>query len=327
MNALPPIFDTVFYGLLYVIPIILAIGGIKILFGARIKGAAGERAVSNALKGMGTELLNDVIIPDGRGGLTQLDHVVLTSDRLLVLETKNYKGMIFGQEWDKQWTQKLGRRSYQFENPLHQNYLHTEALKALLPGRRVQGLVVFVGGGIFPKGMPNGVTTLLGLEKNIEYLTEGSGIDAKLWDAWDQLKSEARTDRSARREHLASISMKHGKSMAAPTGVGLLMASVIGIVAVGVFYFRDKPAKEAIKAPSSQKAYPVYKTITSTQGQLVNETISSKPAKHPNPTRPKTDSNEWRCNYWRDQYRIDKRDHIRVAMEENCSPVLLKWEN
>ncbi|MBL3591311.1 MAG: NERD domain-containing protein [gamma proteobacterium endosymbiont of Lamellibrachia anaximandri] len=61
-----------------------------------------------ALKDIGEDVLNDILIPDGKGGLTQLDHVVLAPSGLWVIETKNYKGLIFGGEREKCWTQRLG---------------------------------------------------------------------------------------------------------------------------------------------------------------------------------------------------------------------------
>lgn len=45
-------------------------------------------------------------------GTTQIDHVFLSIYRILVLETKNLSGCIFGSEKQAQWTQKLPKHTF-----------------------------------------------------------------------------------------------------------------------------------------------------------------------------------------------------------------------
>lgn len=93
-------------------------------------------------------IINNVTIPDGQGGTTQIDHIIVSAYGLFVIETKHYRGWIFGGENDRQWTQKIhGRHSQTFGNPLRQNYKHTECLRALLDLTRnqVKSVVVFTG--------------------------------------------------------------------------------------------------------------------------------------------------------------------------------------
>lgn len=86
----------------------------------RRPGARGEAAVARRLRRSCAEVANDLILRDGRGGLTQIDHLALTSDGLLVVETKDLGGLIFGQAHDRTWTQCIGRQKRTFENPLRQ---------------------------------------------------------------------------------------------------------------------------------------------------------------------------------------------------------------
>lgn len=93
-------------------------------------------------------VLNNVTIPDGQGGTTQIDHVIVSPYGVFVVETKHYKGWIFGGEHDSQWTQKIhGNHSQKFQNPLRQNYKHTECLRELLGLTRdqVTSVAVFTG--------------------------------------------------------------------------------------------------------------------------------------------------------------------------------------
>jgi hypothetical protein len=101
------------------IPAVIGLGVLRHLLLPRLRGAAGEAKVGRVLGSLFDQVLNDVIVPDGRGGLTQIDHVALTAEGLLVIETKNYSGAIFGREGEAQWTQRLGGRSYRliFRHP------------------------------------------------------------------------------------------------------------------------------------------------------------------------------------------------------------------
>lgn len=54
---------------------------------AWLAGRRGEAAVSRALRRRLAHVADDVILPDGRGGLTQIDHLALTPTGVLVVET------------------------------------------------------------------------------------------------------------------------------------------------------------------------------------------------------------------------------------------------
>lgn len=76
--------------------------------------------------------LNNITLPLANGGSTQIDHVIVSVYGIFVIETKNYKGWIFGNERQRQWTQVIMGRKYKFQNPLRQNYLHIKTLAELL---------------------------------------------------------------------------------------------------------------------------------------------------------------------------------------------------
>jgi len=70
------------------------------------------------------ELLDDMT--------TQIDHVIVSKYGIFVIETKNYKGWIYGSQSQKVWTQVLFKQKNKFQNPIHQNYKHIKFLQALL---------------------------------------------------------------------------------------------------------------------------------------------------------------------------------------------------
>jgi hypothetical protein len=173
--------------LLWVIPALTASAALKAM-GPWRAGSAGERLVGNRLKSLFPEVRHDLIFPDGRGGLTQIDHLALTPAGLLVVETKTYRGSIFGTGADQTWTQAIGRQRNAFQNPLRQNYAHVRALEALVPDIPVEGRVVFAGDARFPKGLPEGVCRVSELADELAPLRHGE-VSPPLRAVWKRLGS------------------------------------------------------------------------------------------------------------------------------------------
>ena len=55
-----------------------------------------ERQIRRTIAAISTEILRDVVIPDGMDGQIQLDYLLLTRNGLLVLDLKDVPGSIFG---------------------------------------------------------------------------------------------------------------------------------------------------------------------------------------------------------------------------------------
>lgn len=93
-------------------------------------------------------------------GTTQIDHVFLSPYGIFALETKNMSGWIFGSEKQAQWTQKLYKRTFKFQNPLRQNYKHLKALEATLGvnPEHLHSVITFVGGSTVKTEVPAHVT-------------------------------------------------------------------------------------------------------------------------------------------------------------------------
>ena len=98
-----------------------------------IHGKAGEAAVGVRLASLGDEyfVLHDLTIPV-QGRTTQIDHVVVSPYGIFVIETKNYKGWIFGTDQSESWTQNIYGKKYSLHNPVKQNYGHIKALEEVL---------------------------------------------------------------------------------------------------------------------------------------------------------------------------------------------------
>lgn len=103
------------------------------VFKPTIKGWFGEKMMAGYLSRLPEEytVLNDVILPT-ETGTTQIDHIVVSPYGVFVVETKNYKGWIFGGEKSAQWTQNIYGKKNRFMNPLRQNYAHIKAVETRL---------------------------------------------------------------------------------------------------------------------------------------------------------------------------------------------------
>lgn len=65
------------------------------------------------------------------GSTTQIDHVLICTKGVFVIETKHYNGWIYGDAKQKQWMQVFFKKRSQFQNPIHQNYKYIKAIQAL----------------------------------------------------------------------------------------------------------------------------------------------------------------------------------------------------
>ncbi|UOG18185.1 nuclease-related domain-containing protein [Acinetobacter sp. PK01] len=148
----------------WILLLFIVIGIIK-AFKPFLKGKMGEFAVAAHVKLYldrdSYTLLNDCTLPDEQNQTTQIDHILLSPFGIFVIETKNYKGWIFGSQHQKTWTQKIYKKSFKFQNPLHQNYKHQKVLEAVLSDivgpQFIHSLVVFMPDCEFKTQMPQNV--------------------------------------------------------------------------------------------------------------------------------------------------------------------------
>jgi restriction system protein len=153
----------------YFLPLFLLL---VVLKSAWFKGVLGEFLVNFLLKTFLPKdqysLIKNVTLPTD-DGTTQIDHIVVSQFGVFVVETKNMKGWIFGNAKQKQWTQKVFKYTGKFQNPLHQNYKHTQTLASCLAisNEHIYSVIVFIGDSTFKTQMPENVTYARGC---VEYI-------------------------------------------------------------------------------------------------------------------------------------------------------------
>lgn len=121
--------------ILLIILVILVIIAL-LLSQPKIIGMIGEKAVSSYLNRLDREqyqVINNLLLHTNDSARTvQIDHVVVSNYGIFVIETKNYKGWIIGNENDEYWQQVIYKRKEKLHNPIRQNWGHIQALKSIL---------------------------------------------------------------------------------------------------------------------------------------------------------------------------------------------------
>ena len=122
---------TIGFGIFTVIFLILAL--IVDRNSPKIIGFAGEYWVQKELNKLPGEylFLSDVML-EIEGKTTQIDHIVFSKYGIFVIETKQRNTYITGNEHDKYWIVKAGRKKHYMYNPIHQNYGHKKAIEKVL---------------------------------------------------------------------------------------------------------------------------------------------------------------------------------------------------
>lgn len=120
------------------------------------KGKRGEAYIHNVLMQLSDEytIIDDVILPTEHG-TTQIDHVVVSKYGIIAIETKNYRGEIYGDDNRKEWTQMIKTYTYvtknHFYNPVKQSIGHAIQIKNMManyPHVPVTPVVVFAGSAV-----------------------------------------------------------------------------------------------------------------------------------------------------------------------------------
>lgn len=150
------------------------------------RGERGERSVNSILYEFKYEndyLLRDIILKNPKNHNTsQIDHILICSRGIFVIETKNYSGLIYGSEDNLYWTQVLayGHDKNKFYNPIRQNRTHIYIINQILRNKfSINGCVVFTQGNI-ENIKSNKVYGLNGLSKYISSFPYGVFSDEEV---------------------------------------------------------------------------------------------------------------------------------------------------
>lgn len=165
----------------------------------------GKARIRHILKARSANVLEDVILPGAYGGLTRIDHAILTSGGILCIRTIHCNGIVFGDADEPQWTNVDGIRRRKFLNPLIQNQGRTRALQKIVPDVPVASLVVFTGAIQFTTLPEKNVIHVRNLDSCIARFVFGP-CKIEDWDAvWMTVRAAALTDEESRKDFNAQM--------------------------------------------------------------------------------------------------------------------------
>lgn len=126
-------------------------------------GEKGEAMVRDVIEDLPSDryvVLHDVWLPMETGGETQIDHVIVSPFGIFVIETKNWKGMIYADEKSPVWTKYNCGYKDTYKNPIRQNYKHIVSIREKffrVEREFVFGVVAMSPEADFKYGVPKGV--------------------------------------------------------------------------------------------------------------------------------------------------------------------------
>jgi len=201
-----------------VVLMVVAIIKIKLPY---LKGLIGEKFVSKKLFKLDPihyKILNDLLLPSsGNLSATQLDHVIISNYGIFCIETKSYKGWIFGNANDKYWTQVIYKHKEKFYNPLRQNYVHTKAVEDLIkskyPKARILSFVVFPIAGKLKISGTDSVGCARDIVRKIENYKTQIFTDVERDEIFDILANANIQNKDLRKLHNKSVrDLKNAKA-------------------------------------------------------------------------------------------------------------------
>jgi hypothetical protein len=184
--------------------------GVLELFMPKIKGYFGEKSVSLILSRLDEtkyKVINNIMLQlDGK--TTQIDHIVVSNYGVFVIETKNYKGWITGNEYDDYWKQTIYKRKEKLHNPIRQNFGHIQALKEVLSDMtniNYISIVAFTTNADLKVKAKTDVGYTINLPKTIRKYTEKTINDQDKEQIYKKLLSLNIDNKDNRKAHVEAI--------------------------------------------------------------------------------------------------------------------------
>lgn len=162
-------------------------------------------------------IFNNLTIPSDHNGSSQIDHLVVSKFGIFVIESKDYKGWIFGSKDQDNWTQSLpgGKNKFQFQNPIRQNWSHIMSLKLLLPSipeNAFQSIVVFTDSCEFKTEQIDNVVHSEEIVGSIQKHTETKLSEENLHLILGKLSYVCQTADITPSQHIENLHLHHPES-------------------------------------------------------------------------------------------------------------------
>lgn len=150
-------------------------------------------SLSGVLNEIAHERIDNLVIPNGDDGEIQIEHLLLTTRGLLVIDIKDIEGIVFGSNKMEKWSVIGPKNRFQIANPQPGLYDRIAAVRRIVREVPVAGRILFLDGAEFSKGVPEYVCNL---QQLYEEFSEADASSAKFKiDAfrqhWETLQQHA----------------------------------------------------------------------------------------------------------------------------------------
>jgi hypothetical protein len=168
---------------------LLALLGVRVWMVRRRDARRVARVTSGA-----ADYLRNVLVPDGNGGDYHLDFVLLTSRGIVIIDMRDFVGIVFGGDQMTAWTLMSGPTRTTFVNPQAGLYDRIASVKAIATDTPIEGRIVFTKRAKFPKGLPRFTVMLESMAAEFPKLgaAELEIAVAKYRPGWAKLKEAAK---------------------------------------------------------------------------------------------------------------------------------------
>jgi len=112
------------------------------------------RSIDARIHTVSPHVLHDFLLPDGNDGEIHFEYALLAPGGIVVIDTKDVEGNVFGSDTMDEWTVINDNQRYTFKNPQRGLLDRVAAIKSLAPHIKVEGHIAFTENARFSKGQP-----------------------------------------------------------------------------------------------------------------------------------------------------------------------------
>ena len=172
----------------YLLPVLLLL-----LIWLWYRRRGGGSRLQRVLTDISHDRIDGLLIPNGDDGEIQIDHLLLTSQGLLIVDIKDVVGTVFGSDKMQEWTVISEDRRFTFSNPQPALYDRIAAVRHIVRQVPVAGRVVFLDGAEFTKGIPELVTGIDDLQAEFGEADKAvANVKVEAFKPhWDLIRKEA----------------------------------------------------------------------------------------------------------------------------------------
>ncbi len=173
---------------------IIALGAVALLLVVWLiyRRRIGGNRLQRVFDEISYDRIDDILIPNGEDGEIHIDHLLLTSRGLLIVDIKDVDGTVFGSDKMEKWTVISATNRFTFSNPQPALQDRIAAVRNIVRQVPVSGRLVFLDGGEFTKGTPELVADIDDLHNEFNEPDKAAGkfkIEA-FKPHWDLIRKE-----------------------------------------------------------------------------------------------------------------------------------------